>query len=428
MAFAVNRLGGLFAVVALMLTVYQHTHEALAVAALLVAAQALPAFAVPSLVARVEASHRQNELSGLYVFEGLAMGGMAVFVSHFSLPALLVLVTLDGTAGRAASALLRAEVARVARDTAATSFPAALQASESDAAARAEAAERAANAALNFSFSATFVSGPLLAGIIVAAAGASAALIVSAGAFLMCGVLLLDVRPHIEEAGSDTVRSRLAAARRHINENQALRWLLVAETIALVFFETGAPIEVAYAKTTLHAGDRGFGLLLTTWGAGTVLGSIFFARSLHRPLGKLLSGGTLAVGLGYAGFFAARSLPLACTAALIGGVGNGIELPSLFSLVQKLTPANLHGRIMGAVESLGALCPVVGLPLGGALVALGTPRTAFLLVGVGTAAAALALLYATRERRPGASEDRAVLIEMPLPLSDDRPAQEQSVK
>ena len=104
--------------------------------------------------------------------------------------------------------------------------------------------------------------------------------------------------------------------------------------VAFVFFETGAPIELAYAKETLHAGARGFGLLLTTWGAGTVIGSIVFARSLKRPLGFLLSGGTLAVGLAYAGFAAAPSLLLACGAALIGGIGNGIELPSLFSLVQ----------------------------------------------------------------------------------------------
>ena len=36
---------------------------------------------------------------------------------------------------------------------------------------------------------------------------------------------------------------------------------------------------------------------------------------------------------------------------------------------------------MGAVESLGALCLAVGLPLGGALVALSSPRVAFLVVG-----------------------------------------------
>jgi MFS family permease len=178
--------------------------------------------------------------------------------------------------------------------------------------------------------------------------------------------------------------------------------LLVAEAIAFVFFEAGAPIEISYAKSTLRAGDRGFGLLLSAWGVGTVLGSVVFARSIKRPLGYLLSAGTLAVGFAYIGFSAAPSLAVAAIAALVGGIGNGMELPSLFSIVQRLAPKQLHGQMMGAVESLSALCPAIGLPLGGLLVELGSPRSAFLLVGAGTAAAALALFRLSRPSRTAA--------------------------
>src|SRR5262249_17357649 len=155
-----------------------------------------------------------------------------------------------------------------------------------------------------------------------------------------------------------------------------LRGLLLAEALALIFFESGAPIEVPYAKSTLNVGDRGYGLLLTAWGLGVVVGSVVFARSVRRPLGLLLSAGTLAVGLAYVGFAAGPSLALACTAALIGGLGNGVQWASLISAVQQLTPQHLQGRMMGAVESVGALCPVLGLSLGGALVALSSPRAA----------------------------------------------------
>ncbi len=180
--------------------------------------------------------------------------------------------------------------------------------------------------------------GPVLGGVVVAAAGAPAALFIDVGSFLICGALLLDLHPHVEEAG-DSVRARLRAAWRHINEAPALRGLLLAEAVALVFTNAAGPIEVTYAKATLHAGDGGFGLLLTMWGAGAVLGSLVFARSLRRPLGAMLSAGTLAVGLAYVGFAAAPTLGLACVAALIGGVGNGVEWPSLISLVQRLSPS-----------------------------------------------------------------------------------------
>jgi predicted MFS family arabinose efflux permease len=167
---------------------------------------------------------------------------------------------------------------------------------------------------------------------------------------------------------------------------------LIAEAFALVFFQFSAPIEVAYAKVTLHAGDRGYGLLLGAWGIGVVFGSLVVARNVDRSLKLLLSAGTLAVGLAYLGFAAAPTLAVACLAALLGGLGNGVQWASLISAVQSLTPQSLQGRLMGAVESLAAACPAVGLLMGGALVALSSPRVAFLVAGIGAAATTLAFL------------------------------------
>ena len=401
-AYAVNRLGTWVGVVALMVATYDHTHSALAVAAVLVAAQALPAFAVPPLIARVEASKRRGELSGLYFFEALATAALALLVLHFWLPAVILLVALDGTAARAANALLRTEIARTAREhVLGRNEPAPPPPVDAGVPAQSagDQAEREANAALNVAFSFTFVLGPVLGGLVVAAAGAPDALLIDVGSFLVCGALLFHLRPHVEEAAGSTVRERLRTAWATIRGTPMLRGLLLAEAVAFIFFEAGAPIEIAYAKSTLQVGDRGFGLLLTCWGVGTVFGSLVFGRSIKRPLGYLLSGGTLCVGLAYIGFSAAPSLAVAAVAALVGGLGNGMELPSLFSIVQRIAPKHLHGQMMGAVESLSALCPAIGLPLGGALVALGSPRSAFLVVGSGTCVAAAALFRLSRPAR-----------------------------
>jgi MFS family permease len=178
-------------------------------------------------------------------------------------------------------------------------------------------------------------------------------------------------------------------------------------------------------KATLNAGDRGFGLLVTAWGAGAVLGSVVFARFVRRQLGLMLSAGTFALGGAYIGFAAAPSLALACLAALVGGVGNGLQWPSLISLVQRLTPQDLHGRLMGAVESLGALSLAIGLPLGGALVALSSPRIAFLVVGVGAAVSTAAFLrLSPRLSRSTVRTDAVVMPtsapgELNEPLQDD---------
>ena len=392
-AYTVNRLGTWFGFVALSVAVFDHTHSALAVAALLISGQALPAFAAPALAARVEASRRRGVLSGLYVFEGIVTLGLAVLLWHFWLPAILVLAALDGTAALSASALLRAETAKAARERAEVEWDPARGRGEKDLEAFTQAAERQANATLNIAFSATFMLGPAIAGVLVAAAGAPAALFVDAASFLICGGMLLDLSPHSEETADATVRERLRAAWEYVNGVPLLRGLLLAEGIALVFFDSGGPIEVAYAKTALHAGDRGYGLLLGSWGVGVVIGSLVFARSPKRGMGAMLTAGTLMMGFAYIAFSAAGSLEIACVAAVFGGVGNGVEWASVISLVQRLTPPTLHGRLMSAVESIGALALALGLSLGGALVALSSPRTAFLVVGIGASVMTLPFLW-----------------------------------
>jgi hypothetical protein len=382
-AYAVNRLGTWFGVVALSLAVFDRTHSALAVAALLVAAQVVPAFLVPAVVARVEASPRGGELSALYVFEGIVTVALAILVWSFSLPIVLVLVALDGTAALTANALLRTEAARTARVELAG---AAVGASRESVEADGQAAERRANAAINLAFSATFVLGPAVAGVLVAGAGAATALFIDAGSFLLCGALLVDLRPHIEEAGGETVAARLRTAWKFINAVPALRSLILIQGAALIFFESAGPIEVAYAKATLHAGDGGYGLLMAMWGVGVVIGGIVFARrATSSSLATMLTAGTLAVGLAYVGFALAPSLAVAAGAAVVGGVGNGVQWAPVISSVQRLTPPDLHGRVMGALESIGALSPALGLSLGGGLVALANPRFAFLFVGLGAA-------------------------------------------
>ena len=61
-----------------------------------------------------------------------------------------------------------------------------------------------------------------------------------------------------------TARLRLGFA--YVRERPVLKRLLAAESIAFIFFALVLPIEVAFAKETLDAGDLGYGLLLASWG------------------------------------------------------------------------------------------------------------------------------------------------------------------
>lgn len=377
LAYTINELGTWFGYVALALGVYDHTHDAIATAGLFVARGLLPALLAPVLVARVERSRRRGGLALLYCVEGVLALLLALLLWRFSLPAVLIVVAIDGAAAVAATALVRAAAAREMEGEQDTSP---------------ETAQRQANAALNVAFMFGLTIGPALGGLLVHTIGGPLALAIDAGTFFGCATLILGVRTHIGEAGEDSVRARLLVAWRHIWEVRPLRVLLLTEAVAVVVFASVEPVEVIYAKSTLHAGDIGFGALMGTWGVGAALGAVVFARRVHRPLAPLLAGGTLLVGIAYLGFAAAPTLAIAAVAALVGGIGNGVQWPSLISAVQQLTPSALHGRLMGAVGSLNALCPAIGFMLGGAIVALASTRVALTLAGIVATLATLAFV------------------------------------
>jgi hypothetical protein len=388
-AYTVNRLGSWVGYVALALVVFDHTHSALAVAALLAAAEALPAFVVPVLVAWVEASPRNFELSGLYLFEAATTVAIVVLIGHFWLPGILFLAALDGWAALTASSLLRAGAARLGREDLSSSIAAQRGmpvSPDSDA-----EAEKQVNAALSFGLSVSVVAGPVLGGIATAALGGRGALLLDVASFVACGVLLLDVRPHVGYARGEGVRARLLAGWRHITNVPALRVLFLAQAAALVFIQAGSPIEVVYTKGTLHAGDAGYGLFVTVWGAGSMFGSLLFARakvSLHL----LLTVGILMLSGAFAWFWAAPSFATACAGAFLAGVGNGITIPALMSAAQRSTPADLQSVVISASESLISVTLAGGLALGGGLVLLTSTRTTFLALGLGAAVVAVLFL------------------------------------
>jgi MFS family permease len=399
-AYTVNELGTWFGYVALALGVYEHTGSAIATAGLFVARGFVPALLAPILVAHTERSRRESWLAWLYVVEGLLTLCLAALLWRFWLAGVLVLVAVDGIVAVAATALVRTAATRTMLSEAqAAGRPPTAAAQAPTAGAQApteqspgETAQRQANAWMNVSFMFALAAGPALGGLLVNAIGGPLALVIDAATFLACAPLMLGLGTHVEEGSHDSVRARLLAAWRHIWEVPQLRALLLTEAVAIVFFASVEPVEVIYAKATLGAGAIGFGVLVGAWGVGAAIGALGFARAVRWPLAPMLIGGTLLVGISYLGFAAAPSLGVACVAAVVGGAGNGVQWPSLISAVQQLTPAPLHGRLMSGVGSMNALCPAIGFALGGAAVALSSPRAAMALAGAVASLATLAFL------------------------------------
>ncbi|HEV2726730.1 MAG TPA: MFS transporter, partial [Solirubrobacterales bacterium] len=325
----------------------------------------------PVLVTHAEKPPPRYALPVIYCGEAAAFACLALFVDDFSLAAVIALAAVDGALALAGRALTRAVVA------------AALEPSGE---------LRAGNALLNVAFTGGSAVGPALAGLVVAGFGVQSALLLDAASFYAVAVILFTAgsMPQAEpEPGR--MRERVRAGLAYIRQQVVLRRILVAQGLAFVFFAAVLPVEVVYVKETLESNDTGYGLMLASWGAGMVLGSLLFARLRQAPLGRLLLFSTLAVGAGYLGLAAAPTLAVACLVSVVGGAGNGVQWVAAISAVQELTAEAMQARVMSVLESIGAAMPGIGFAVGGLIAALVSPRMTFLVAGSGVVAIVLVM-------------------------------------
>jgi MFS family permease len=363
LSYAVNEMGDWLGIVALSVLVFEQTDSALATALLFIGTGFLPALLTPVMVARLERPPPRFVLPTIYAGEAAAFGALALLAGDFSLPAVVVVATIDGALALTARTLTRAVSAAMLEP---------------------EGELRAGNAILNVSFTGGAAVGPALAGAVVAALGVQSALLLDAVSFYLIACILLTARPmpHVEpEPGH--LREQVRAGLAYIRGQATLRRLLAAQAAALVFFSAVIPIEVIYAKETLGAGDTGYGLMLGSWGVGMVLGSVVFATLRRAPLPLLLFFSTVAIGAGYLGMAAAQTLAVACVASAVGGAGNGVQWVAVVSAVQELTERTMQARTIGTLESVASATPGIGYLLGGLIASGWSPRATFLVAGLG---------------------------------------------
>lgn len=389
-ASLVNELGNWLGEIALAVVVFDQTGSPVATAALFVAMQFVPALATPPVVARIDALHARTALGLVYFLEALAFCALALFATDetFLLVAVLVLAAIDGTLATAARARTRATAGAILE-------PVGLL--------------REGNAILNVGFTAGAAAGPALAGLLVATAGVQVSLLADAASFLVVAGLLFTstALPAAHEDGGGGWVERMRRGLSYVRERAALRRLLLAEGLAFLFFALVLPIEVAFAKETLDAGDFGYGLLLAAWGVGMVLGSLVFSSFRRSPLPVLLVAGTLGIGVAYLGTAVAPSLAVACLASVVGGLGNGVQWVAVITAAQELTEQAYQARVIGLLESLASGFSGVGFLLGGVIAALLSPRASYAVAGAGVLVIltlAVMLLRGTRwQREPEAT-------------------------
>jgi MFS family permease len=252
--------------------------------------------------------------------------------------------------------------------------------------------------------------GPPLGGFLVAA-GAAIAFATPAALWALAVAVLLLVhgRFRIQRDRPTTMRADVAEGLRFLWRHHLLRTLAVM--VGVFNFASNATwaILVLYAvgpASAMGLSEPGYGLLLTTVAAGSLLGSLV-AERVEQRLGRARSlvltilGCTLLVGAP-----AVTADPFLIGAAFfVGGTANAVWNVITVSLRQRVTPDRLLGRVNSGYRLVAWGTMPLGAATGGVLAQVFGLRAVFVIMAPLTLALVAGLTKVTDEVMDAAERD-----------------------
>ena len=236
-----------------------------------------------------------------------------------------------------------------------------------------------------------WTAGPLTGGALCAAGLASAALGVEAASFVLAGICFgvlgraLTARAGtvpVTTAPADGAPAATTGALRYVLRDRALAGLIASVGITnLCVFMIGVA-EVFFARDVLRTGSIGFAALGSAWYGGMIAGTLAAPLAdAWRPSLTASAG----IGLAGAGIMAASGTSYLLPAAVayaVAGVGFGLQVTVMRSMIQRRAAGPLCGAICGIWVAVDMSTQLAGYLAGGAAMLAGA-RFTLAIAGAG---------------------------------------------
>jgi MFS family permease len=257
--------------------------------------------------------------------------------------------------------------------------------------------------------------GPALGGFLIAVSGVATAFTLNALSFLVVIWVIARWKRPLQTQG--ILRENVTGAIR-----AAIRWTLNAPEIltvlgrigVIMFFASAFWALLSIVAHALRPSATFYGLLLTAFGGGAVLGAM--ARQRTRSTlsnDAMLALGTTVFALTLGGVAAFKSVALLCLAVLLGGAAWTIVMSLISTLMQNLAPNWVLARAMSVFMLVYMGMWTGGSAFWGYVAAHEGTHFSLLAAAIGTAASPLLILIS---RLPNAAIDLEAWNHWPKPI------------
>jgi MFS family permease len=237
--------------------------------------------------------------------------------------------------------------------------------------------------------------GPAIAGILIAAVGPASPFFVNAVSYFAIIFALLLIRTSFAAvAGARTSLRRSAwGGIQYALKSPVLPLILATEAALSVFGHNSALITI-FARDVLHVGPEGLGVLLSSVGAGAIVGTIALVLSGDVPRkGALMIAAGALYAIGLLGFAVSTSFLTSMLVLFVLGVADAGWGAMRNTIAQLATTDAYRGRVMSMITVTSRGLTNVGQIETGAIVAAAGPAMAAAInaVVVGLSVATVAL-------------------------------------
>jgi len=226
--------------------------------------------------------------------------------------------------------------------------------------------------------------GAPIGGVLVAGFGATAALWIDAASFLVSAALVGFLIPAARAAEREE-RGRffeeLAEGLRFIRDLPLVRALVAMVLLSNLLEAPGSVVLTVFAREQYDSA-KALGLMLGVLGGAALGGALVYSAIGHRlPRRRTFLGCFAFVPIGYLALATLPSLPGALVALAVMGFAAGPINPLLFTVMTEIVPAQLRGRVFGAVRAGAWAAIPLGILLGSVMVAVAGVAATLLAMG-----------------------------------------------
>ena len=227
--------------------------------------------------------------------------------------------------------------------------------------------------------------GAILAGVLISTLGATNVLWINAAAFAISAVTMFTLIPemHIKREVVPSVVEDIRIGLRYVRENSLVSALIVTALVINGLLAPFMAVLLPYlAKTEWDSATR-YGLMVSGFGAGALVGSIAVGVLTER-IGRsiIVRISIILLTLPVFAFVAIPDIVIAWISAVLMGVGMGMVNPLISALMYRVTAPEILGRVHGVIGAGAMIASPLGIILISPFLEQFGLATSFLLIAI----------------------------------------------